>query len=314
MGNFINGVVRNFNGAKRVVVNNAPTILLVAGVGAGALALYEGIKSTFKAVDIVEEHNERIEAINDKYSEEPDSQECKEELVSVYKDTAINLGKTYWKTAALELFSVSSIGYSYGLINKRWAKASSAALMWESAYNTLRDNMYEKIGQKAADEVIYGYVDEVVEETTTDKKGNEVTKTKVVKKATRLAPFEFWFDETCSEWRDDTELNDNKLRCVQTQFNDYLLIRRGEVNAYEVARELGLPLDPNDGIIPQEVIDALHVYGWKYDKNRAGQLQVDLGLKDCYNDPVILFGFKNLVPLVDIKKLKENKKEEVIEC
>ena len=276
----ISGAKRSLIKARFQVKKHSPEILVVVGVAGVVTSTVMACKATTKAGDILEEHKNQMNAIDqvvkmdrDDYTEE----DHKKDTTIVYTQTAIKFVKLYSPSIMIGVLSLGCIIYSHNILTKRNAALAAAYATVDRGFKEYRGRVVERFGKELDHELRYNIKAQEFEKTEVDKKGNE----KVVKETVNVADpnlysdYARFFDDGCNGWSKDPEQNLTFLKCQQAYANEKLKAK-GYLFLNDVYKMLGIP-----------ATKAGQIVGWIYDeKNPIGDNFVDFGLYDM-NKPVV---------------------------
>ena len=276
----ISGAKRSLIKAGFQVKKHSPEILVVVGVAGVVTSTVMACKATTKAGDILEEHKNQMNAIDqvvkmdrDDYTEE----DHKKDTTIVYTQTAIKFVKLYSPSIMIGALSLGCIIYSHNILTKRNAALAAAYATVDRGFKEYRGRVVERFGKELDHELRYNIKAQEFEKTEVDKKGNE----KVVKETVNVADpnlysdYARFFDDGCNGWSKDPEQNLTFLKCQQAYANEKLKAN-GYLFLNDVYKMLGIP-----------ATKAGQIVGWIYDeKNPIGDNFVDFGLYDM-NKPVV---------------------------
>ena len=276
----ISGAKRSLIKAGFQVKKHSPEILVVVGVAGVVTSTVMACKATTKAGDILEEHKNQMNAIDqvvkmdrDDYTEE----DHKKDTTIVYTQTAIKFLKLYSPSIMIGVLSLGCIIYSHNILTKRNAALAAAYATVDRGFKEYRGRVVERFGKELDHELRYNIKAQKFEKTEVDKKGNE----KVVKETVNVADpnlysdYARFFDDGCNGWSKDPEQNLTFLKCQQAYANEKLKAN-GYLFLNDVYKMLGIP-----------ATKAGQIVGWIYDeKNPIGDNFVDFGLYDM-NKPVV---------------------------
>lgn len=276
----ISGAKRSLIKAGFQVKKHSPEILVVVGVAGVVTSTVMACKATTKAGDILEEHKNQMNAIDqvvkmdrNDYTEE----DHKKDTTIVYTQTAIKFVKLYSPSIMIGALSLGCIIYSHNILTKRNAALAAAYATVDRGFKEYRGRVVERFGKELDHELRYNIKAQEFEKTEVDKKGNE----KVVKETVNVADpnlysdYARFFDDGCNGWSKDPEQNLTFLKCQQAYANEKLKAN-GYLFLNDVYKMLGIP-----------ATKAGQIVGWIYDeKNPIGDNFVDFGLYDM-NKPVV---------------------------
>ena len=259
MSGFKMSLTRNLGKVKLWGIKKSPEILLVTGLVAGGLCVYEACKGTLKAGEIVDSHKEMIDKIH-KAKEIADEGEYTEkdvkmDLTKAYVKTGVKTLKAYAPAIIFGAVSVGCILTSHGLMKKRNLALAASLATVRQGFEEYRSRVIRDLGKEMDEHFLYDTEDEVHEETTVDSKGKEKKKEKTVKKAKYANAYSRIFDESNKHWVKDGGTNYLFIRAQlvtlqkKLEANNFLFLN-------DVYKELGFPLTI-----------AGQTAGWIYDYN-----------------------------------------------
>lgn len=274
-------VTRNFNKIGFQLKKYSPEILVVAGVVGAVTSAVMACKATTKVHDILEDTKTKVDQVhevlaNDDIPEEKYSvEDSKKDLAIIYAQTGFEFIKLYGPSVALGVLSITAILTSNNILRKRNLALAAAYTTIDRSFKEYRGRVVERFGKDLDHELKYNIKAKEIEETVANEDGTETTETKTVDVAnpTEYSDYARFFDEACSGWTKDPELNLMFLKRQQSYAND-LLQRRGYLFLNEVYDMLGIPRTK-----------AGQVVGWVYDENcPVGDNYVDFGIYDIHRE------------------------------
>lgn len=274
-------VTRNFNKIGFQLKKHSPEILVVAGVVGAVTSAVMACKATTKVHDILEDTKTKVDQVhevlaNDDIPEEKYSvEDSKKDLAIIYAQTGFEFVKLYGPSVALGVLSITAILTSNNILRKRNLALAAAYTTIDRSFKEYRGRVVERFGKDLDHELKHNIKAKEIEETITNEDGTETTETKTVDVAnpTEYSDYARFFDEACSGWTKDPELNLMFLKRQQSYAND-LLQRRGYLFLNEVYDMLGIPRTK-----------AGQVVGWVYDENcPVGDNYVDFGIYDIHRE------------------------------
>lgn len=269
-------VTRGLNKAGFQLKKHSPEILIVAGVAGAVTSAVMACKATTKLNDILEESKEQVDKIHEAIEhpenlpEEYTEEDGKKDLTIVYTQTAVKLLKLYGPSIVLGGLSITAILTSNNIMRKRNIAIAAAYTAVDKSFKDYRGRVVERFGKDLDRELRYNIKKEEVEETIVDEKtGKEKTIKKTIDVANEVSEFAKFFDDGCTGWTKDPELNLAFL-LKQQAFADDKLKANGYLYLNEVYDMLGIPRTKAGQIV-----------GWIYDeKNPIGDNYVDFGIFD----------------------------------
>lgn len=251
---------------------HSPEILIVGGIVGTVTSAVMACKATTKAGDIVEEHHEQMEKINqvvEMNREDYTEQDHKKDTVIVYTQTAVKFVKLYAPSVVLGVLSLGCIVESHNILKKRNVALAAAYTAVDKGFKEYRSHVIERFGKDVDHELRYNIKAKEFDKITVDEKGNEVVEKEIVSVAdpNTYSDYAKMFDDGCNGWSKDPESNLYFLKCQQNYANDKLKAK-GHLFLNEVYDMLGIPRTK-----------AGQCVGWIYDeKNPVGDNFVDFGI------------------------------------
>lgn len=269
-------VTRGLNKAGFQLKKHSPEILIVAGVAGAVTSAVMACKATTKLNDILEESKEQVDKIHEAMEhpenlpEEYTEEDGTKDLTIVYTQTAVKLLKLYGPSIVLGGLSITAILTSNNIMRKRNIAIAAAYTAVDKSFKDYRGRVVERFGKDLDRELRYNIKKEEVEETIVDEKtGKEKTIKKTIDVANEVSEFAKFFDDGCTGWTKDPELNLAFLLKQQAFANDKLKAN-GYLYLNDVYDMLGIPRTKAGQIV-----------GWIYDeKNPIGDNYVDFGIFD----------------------------------
>lgn len=278
----MNTMTRTFHKAGFQLKKHSPEILIVAGVIGTVTSAVMACKATTKLNNILEESKENLDKIHsamehpETLPEEYTEEDGKKDLVIVYTQSAVKIAKLYAPSVVLGALSITAILTSNNILRKRNIALAAAYTAVNKSFKEYRGRVVERFGKELDHELRYNIKAKEIEETVVDEKtGKEKTvkKTVDVFDPNTLSEFSIVYDDGCTGWTKDPELNKMFLFKQQNYANDTLKAR-GYLFLNEVYDMLGIPRTK-----------AGQVVGWIYDeKHPIGDNFVDFGIVDVNNE------------------------------
>ena len=197
--------------AKIALNDKAPEILVIGGVvavvGAGVFAVKQTLD---KVPEILDEHDEIAEMINNITCEEMTEEENEKDRVKSLKKNdrhmALQLVKTYALPAGMTVVGVTAILAGNHLLRARYVALAAGMSALQQSYDKYRERIVDKFGEAADHYAAYGFEEEVYETTEVDEKGKEKKvsgKREIVTDATAHSPYFRWITpHNCSIYRE----------------------------------------------------------------------------------------------------------------
>lgn len=216
---------------------HSPEILMAAGITGIVVGTVMACRATTKLDDILEEHEDNVEYVNDCYAnKELSEKEKQKELAKTYGSTALRIGKLYAPAVSLEVASIGCILGAHGIMTKRNVALMAAYKAVEQSFAEYRQRVIEEYGEEKDYDLKHGIRHEKIKVEEDGKKT-----TKVINKAdpNGISQYARFFDASSKEWQGIPEYDLIFLKAQQNYAND-LLHSRGHVFLNEVYDSLGL--------------------------------------------------------------------------
>lgn len=273
-------VNRTFHKAGFQLKKHSPEILVVTGVIGVVTSAVLACKATRKLDSVLEESKEQIDKIKDYieeegYSEEYTEKDASKVLTITYTQSALKIAKLYGPSVILGAVSIGAIFGGHNILRKRNVALAAAYTAVDKGFKDYRNRVIERFGKELDRELKYNIKSDTVEVTELDEDGNEKTSKVTVNTVdpNELSEFARFYDDGCTGWTKDPELNLVFLKKQQCWAND-LLKSRGWLTLNEVYDMLGITRTA-----------AGMVVGWIYDeKHPVGDNFVDFGIYDINNE------------------------------
>lgn len=257
---------------------HSPELFMAAGVVGVVVSTVMACRATLKVNEVLEEHNETMDKINNYveengYSEKYTEQDHSKDTTIVYTQTAVKFVKLYAPAVLLGVASIGSIVYSHKLLSGRNAALAAACAAASKEFRDYRKRVVDRFGEEMDRELRFDIRSEEIEKTVVDKKGKEkVEKENVQVVNAEPSIYARCFDEGCAQWTKDAECNRITLQNLQNYANDRLRLK-GFLFLNEVYQMIGF-----------EETKAGQIVGWFYDpKNSELQNHVDFGIFTACN-------------------------------
>lgn len=270
-------VTRTFGKVGLTLKKHSPEILVVAGIAGTVTSAVMACKATTKLDDILDKAKNDIDAIHhaaehpEELPEPYTKEDSKKDLTIVYTKTAVDLFKLYGPAIAVGTLSITAILAGHNITRKRNVALAAAYTAVDKGFKEYRGRVIERFGEELDKELRYNIKAKEVEEIVKNEDGTEsiVKKTVHVSDPSKYSVYAKVYDDGCTGWEKDPELNLMFLNAQQCQAND-ILKARGHLFLNEVYDMLGIPRTK-----------AGQVVGWYYDeKHPIGDNFVDFGIYD----------------------------------
>lgn len=261
---------------------HSPELFMAAGVVGVVASTVLACRATLKVNEVLEEHNDTMDKINNYveengYSEKYTEQDHSKDTTIVYTQTAVKFVKLYAPAVLLGAASIGSIVYSHKLLSGRNAALAAAFAATNQGFKEYRQRVIDRFGKDMDNELRFDVRSEEVEKTVVDSKGKEKVEKETVE-VVNAEPsiYARCFDEGCSNWTKDAECNRITLQNLQNYANDRLRLK-GYLFLNEVYQMIGF-----------EESKAGQIVGWFYDpENPELQNHVDFGIFTAANSKFV---------------------------
>lgn len=229
----------------------SPEILLVMGILGVVGATILACRATLKAHEVLEDYDEKREAIRETLVKVEDgilpveqytTTDKNKDLIKTYMQTGLAFVKLYGPSVTLGIVSFACIIGGHKIMKTRNVALMAAYQAIEKGFAAYRKRVVEELGPEKDYMYKNGLHTEQVTETVTDEKGKskKVTKEKLVTDPNGLSMYARFFDDSSKEWQKSPDYNMAFLRAQQNYLNDLLRIR-GHVFLNEIYDALGFP-------------------------------------------------------------------------
>ena len=228
--NLPNSLVRVATRALTTVKKYSPQIMMAVGAATSVAAVVEAVKQTPKAMDILDEHKDerdKIQEARDNYPEEYSEQEYKKELAALYIRTGSKLGKTYLMPIIMEATSLLCFFNAHRIVSNRNKQLAAALATMTDAYNNYRNKMIEELGEDKEEQIRMGLEKEkrtieVVDESTGKVKKSTNQIDIFDAETSKLGPWDILWTESDPLYDQSEELNDLTITSIQNKFTTFL--------------------------------------------------------------------------------------------
>ena len=246
--------IKSFAGvAKFKVTKASPEILMFVGGATIVGGVIVACKQTIKAVEIMEDHDKTMNAIEEATEQSEklnyNVEDRKRDLITLHVQTGLKLAKTYAPAVALVGTGLLCFAYSHRIIKKRNLDLMAAYAALDKAYKEYRKRVADKIGEEEEKAIYYNYERQDIK----DVEGVEDCKDAKVFNADGssvdgYSVYSRFFDETSELYSRDPLTNKMTLINVQNWANR-VLNTRGYLFLNEVYTELGFDITPEGQIV-----------------------------------------------------------------
>lgn len=264
----------------RAIQKNLPKILFTTGVVASVAGVVSAVKATRKLDDILVEHKEELDRIEEQeITEEYTEKDKDKEKFHVRVCAARDVANLYLSTIALEALALGCFGKSFGILHGRNVSLSAATLMAERMYKEQDKAIRERFGDEVANEIRYQIKEKEIDNEVTDKQG----RTKLVKKKEKvseydgLSNFRRYFNQCSEYYEKDPEYNKSFLLSRQKFANEELYRR------YFYGKGGFLTVNDVYDMLGFERTKAGACAGWKFDPTDPScmnKTHIDFGIFD----------------------------------
>lgn len=278
----MNTVSRSMHKIGFKLKKHSPEILIVAGAVGAVTSAVMACKATLKVNEVIDEAKDTIDAIHEAvevgenkagtvYTEE----DGKKDLSLTYLQTGVKLAKLYGPAVILGTLSITAMVSSSVILKKRNVALMAAYTTLDKGFKEYRGRVIERFGKDLDRELRYNIKAKEVEETVVNEDGSTETvkKTVNVVDPTSISDYAVIYDDGCTGWSKDPELNKFFLKSQERYANDRLKAK-GHLFLNEVYDMIGVPRTKAGQIV-----------GWVYDeKHPNGDNFVDFGMFDVHDD------------------------------
>lgn len=270
--------------AHRVVLKakkHSPEILMITGGVSIIAGVIFACKETLKVEEILDEHKDTEEVIQDVLNEGNDTEysqkDAAHDILVLRTRTAVNLVKNYAPAAGCLVLGFGCFFAAHGIMKKRNVALMAAYKAVDTAFKDYRGRVKRDLGNDWDKHFMF----DTEMENSKCKCGKDKKEPVSEEKDPHISDlkpsiYAKWFDEASVYWRKDALLNREFLICQQNYAND-LLRARGHLFLNDVYRMLGIP-DTKAGA----------VVGWVW-KSGEDASYVDFGLYNASRPGVVDF-------------------------
>lgn len=269
-----NSVTRSVATAVLRSRKNSPHILFGLGVvgvvGGTVLACRATLKLDSKlddiqdGIDTVKEMKSNIENPESDYTE----RDYYKDLLYVYGRGAVDIAVLYGPAVVISGASIAALTGSHVTLTKRNTALTATVGLLHKAYEDYRGRVRTELGAERELDIYHAVESKIIE--TEDGEAKEVLK---VADPNKFSPYARFFDEYCTAWEKDAELNRLFVQHQQNYLN-HLLQSRGHVFLNEAYDAFGMERSRAGAIV-----------GWYLGGD--GNNYIDFGLFDVYNKDFI---------------------------
>lgn len=274
----------------------SPEILTGLGIVAGGATVVTACRATAKLPDILDEHENRKELIQEtleegtteiqfEREEEPrvllyTEKDAKTDTIKNVMTTGLAVARNYAPAIALGATSVTCILGAHGILSKRNAALTAAYSLVQNQFNDYRNRVKDEFGKEKDYQLINGLKTETIDTEVVNPETGRKKKEKkevVVVDPNGYSQYARCFDPTNPNWIDSSEMNLLFLRNQQNYAND-LLHQRGHVFLNEIYDGLGIPRTSEGAVV-----------GWVLSDDGSTDNFIDFGIYSVDNQLAIDF-------------------------
>ena len=239
---------------------DSPKILFGLGVASMVGSTVLACRSTLKLESVLEKTQNDLKIANALEHREYSEEDRQQDKTLIYVRGVADIVKLYAPSIAMGAAGIAMLTKSHNILEQRNAALTAAYIAIDKGFKEYRARVVAKYGEQDDQEFRYGAEKVSIVDEKTGRK----------KEVVRVSPedpsiYARFFDQLCSSWNKDPELNFIFLKCQQEYVN-HLLRARGHVFLNEVYDQLGIPRTK-----------AGQVVGWLRD-SEEGDNYVDFGL------------------------------------
>lgn len=247
---------------KHTISKHSPQILIFSGIVGTVAAGVLACRATRKLDDILEKHNDYMDGIKKALEKkefetaegvvEYTEKDAKQDTLTTYVQTGLDLAKLYAPSVILAGLSIASICIGNNIWRKRTAALSAAYAATAAAYKEYRSRVIKELGADVDKKIRMGDFnsEQVVE---TDENGNVIN----VEKPSIASDYGVWFEEGTSEyWEPYEDWNESFFSSRESMLHDKLVVDH-VITLNDAYDALGI-----------KKTKAGMVVGWRYDPNR----------------------------------------------
>jgi hypothetical protein len=258
---------------------HSPEILVVSGIAGVIASAVMACRATTKVGDILGKTKEDIEKIHDCAADESladqySPEDAKRDLAVVYIQTGVKLAKLYAPAVLMGALSLGGILASNNVLRKRNVALAAAYATIDKSFKEYRSRVVERYGKEIDHQLRHNIRTKKIDEIVVDENGKEKKVSKTVSVAdapNACSDYARFFDDGCTGWEKDANINLMFLRAQQQYANDKLKADR-RLFLNDVYDMLGIPRSKAGQIV-----------GWVYDpENPNGDNYVDFGIYDIH--------------------------------
>lgn len=271
----MSAITRAANRAVLKLSKHSPKILFGAGIAGMVGTVVVASRAAIKAQPIMQSAHDRLEHAEKAISlNGPEVH--KKVVVSVYQDTAIELGKIYAPVVVLGGLSIVCLTKSHQILTNRNVALTAAYAGIDKAFREYRERVVAELGQEKDYEFAHKMTAKDIVEY--DAEGNPVIKEqKKVSKDAQHIYGRLFARSTTRYWEKPNGYNCTFLDS-NLKYANYLLKQKGHLFLNEVYDMLGYDRTPEGALV-----------GWLYNGSKDTDGYVDFGF---YSNTDFMAGFE----------------------
>jgi Family of unknown function (DUF6353) len=249
-----------------LVQRASPGMLLTTGIVGMVGSTVLACRATLKMDEVLDEGKGKLDLARTLQHDDYSESDRHRDVSLIYFQTGIKVVKLYAPAIGVGLLSIAALTKSNSILSQRVTALTAAYTALDQGFREYRARVIKKYGEEADQEFRYGIETREIIDPETGEKSLQVT---VPGDPSIYARF---FDETCSSWGRDPEVNLFFLKSQQNYAND-LLKANGHIFLNEVYDLIGL-----------ERSKAGQVVGWLWTSNGSTDNFVDFGIFNAQSE------------------------------
>jgi len=219
----------------------SPEILLGIGIISGAAAIVTACIATKKVDDIIEEHNEQLDALEKTGADEKLRSETK---AKIFITTGLKIAGLYAPTVILEAVSGGCAVASYKITDKRLQTMSSLFMRTDQAFRAYRGAVISRFGKEIDEQLRFG---EPAKQITDGSEKQEISKEDKPVSAV-YDPVVFVIKRGDRLWNEDREYMYNALKMLECEATNCLRAK-SYLRVSDILEKMGEKLTPESFIL-----------------------------------------------------------------